>query len=341
MAKRGDLIWRVVTVVVLLLILILVGLDLRERRGASAPEAEPVRRQTATQPVPAGPSLAEKQRLAEKAPIYEVLEPRGGSFYRDDPTLGLTTTPNLRAHAWKRAADILVFDVIYQTDRFGLRKQPSAGPIAGRNILLLGGGATFGEGVNDEQTFASILEQSSKGSFKGFNIGCNAWGPQHTLRWLEESREAPLLQGRRATHAVYLATPSDLARTSGRDPVKGPRYTLGQTGALKYAGSGEAPRTDGGVDPKAELALFVAIMARTKRLFEQRQGGKLSVILWWRDEPVAPVSQALAAAGVPVATIEEVIPDYRSNQTQYELFDNHPSPAAHAAIARYLSSHLP
>ena len=141
------------------------------------------------------------------------------------------------------------------------------------------------------------------------------------LRYLEDSRERALLADRKAKSLVYLAGSFDVGRASGAEPLKGPRYSMEGQHLSRVENSGHPV-----VDEAAAPGLFVEIVAQAKQVFERRHGGKLLIILWWRDSSPAAVIDLFKKKGITAITLEEVIPDYRSNIQKYELADHHLSP---------------
>src|SRR5690348_5151396 len=76
-------------------------------------------------------------------------------FTHPDDVLGYAPRAKTRVTARKWYHDILVYDVAYTIDADALRisPPPADGPKQGC-ILFFGDSVTFGEGVNDEETFA-------------------------------------------------------------------------------------------------------------------------------------------------------------------------------------------
>ncbi|MDH3663395.1 MAG: hypothetical protein OEU92_25830 [Alphaproteobacteria bacterium] len=95
--------------------------------------------------------------LMETPPSADVvfLQPdseRPATYWRASDTLG--TLPSKGVHR-ARKADItgeVIYDVIYTIDADGFRQPPKPGPEDGEHVYFLGGSATFGEGLNDDQT---------------------------------------------------------------------------------------------------------------------------------------------------------------------------------------------
>ena len=78
-----------------------------------------------------------------------------------DPQLGWRLAPD-----WKGRHRHYDFDVTYSTNGLGLRgewPQPDAAAGSQRRVALVGDSFTFGIGVNDGETFASLLGRSSPG----------------------------------------------------------------------------------------------------------------------------------------------------------------------------------
>jgi hypothetical protein len=311
------------------------------RHPPPAPASQSSEKRTAgpVEPTASPAARVDYAALAQAPPIYDVVRPSNAPFYDHDPTLGLVNGKERRIRASKRIGDLVLFDVIYDTDVNGLRAQPGLRGKARADVLYFGSSFTFGEGVNDDQTYPWLVEQLSEGKLKGCNLGSNAWGPQHMLRYLEESREVKLLAGHAPKYLVFLANVTDVDRASGAEPLQGPHYVLDEKHQLRYQGSSQAqaPTT---VSADERRRIFVEMVARAKQLFEQRYHGKFVTLLWWQNQSPAEIVDSLKARGVDSITIDEMISDYSTNPSRYQFVDYHPTPAADAAIARFLVSHL-
>ena len=113
---------------------------------------------------------------------------RGGvnaqyKFDRHDPTKGWGTFPNLR--------DLPVFaDKRLSTNRFGYRGSLNLTPAkksGWRRIIVLGDSFTFGEEVNDDETYSHLLGQTlAESKIEVVNLGVHGYGHDQMLILLRE-----------------------------------------------------------------------------------------------------------------------------------------------------------
>ncbi len=131
--------------------------------------------------------------------IYPPL--RGTHWYHEDPRYGMRHRSNLD----KRVTEWGDGDYWYfRTNARGFRggewgDVPAAGT---RRVLVMGDSFTFGNGVNEGETFPEVANHAA-GARNGkpwevLNLGVSAWGPQHALAYLE-TEGAPI----RASCLVY------------------------------------------------------------------------------------------------------------------------------------------
>ncbi len=109
-------------------------------------------------------------------------------IYEDDPILGYRHKSDLVGH--HRALD---FSVDYTLNESGNRVLPQPEKSVGR-IAFIGGSYTFGHGVQDDETFASILAREYWPEWSVVNRSVSGYGTAHaylTLKELFENDEAP------------------------------------------------------------------------------------------------------------------------------------------------------
>jgi len=279
------------------------------------------------------------------------------------PLYGLGPRPGSRTRSRRFGPEgELAFDVTYSYDEFGLRSSPPPSPTAPWSLLFYGCSFTLGEGVNDTETFAFRTQQLLGGRYRTLNFGFHGYGPQQMLRGLETEVERPPSDGSRPRHLFYLAIPDHVRRAAGIPPWdNGPRYELTADGRIEHRGRfrsrayyeiiGRLARsellgrllvkvTDRPLE-NGDFERFVAIVARSRDLFEQRYEGRFHVILWW-DEPVrSRLARRLEQAGIDYILIQDILPTLDSADSflgEYSIpGDWHPNARAHDLIARYLA----
>ncbi len=159
-------------------------------------------------------------------------------FTRTDDVLGYGPERSVRVTARKLYGNIPLYDVVYTIGDDGLRiaYPANATPISGC-IVFFGDSITFGEGVNDDQTFAYLVGQKTAGRYEIYNFGFSGYGPHQMLAALQ----AGLAEWKvtcQPTHFIYLGWFDHIARVAGLTSwdKHGPRFALDQSGELQRDG---------------------------------------------------------------------------------------------------------
>ena len=66
----------------------------------------------------------------------------------------------------------------------------AGGPSSGKVVAMMGGSFTIGTGVNDDETYPSVLQREYWKAYRVRNLGVYAYGTSHVLLQLEEEFEA-------------------------------------------------------------------------------------------------------------------------------------------------------
>lgn len=277
--------------------------------------------------------------------------------------VGYVPKPNQRVTARKLHAGSPIYDVAYTTGPDGFRIVPAANPNPWACVMLLGDSNTFGEGVEDGETYAWRLFEQGKGGIAVHNFGVMGYGPHQMLAGLQSDRFARSLACK-PTHAIYFFIPEHIARVVGRyswDP-HGPRYYL-TAGRPVRDGNFDMPQRNGpqapppdleegflgwrrlldvrriGTPEEAELASALIVeSARELRKLDPQLG--FHVLFWttYRDPRLDLVFDRLRAAGIVNHTADSIIPGYAADWPRHVLSiaDRHPTAATHRLIASYI-----
>jgi hypothetical protein len=145
-----------------------------------------------------------------------------GSYYTDylryDDVVGPKGAPNVRVRSIKKVDGNVIYDATYTTDEFG-RRATYASPPAGREKFLafFGCSYTFGEGLPDDETLPwKVAAMAPK--YRVYNYGCSGYGPQQVLAKLDSGefrREVTEPSGT----LVYVFIPNHVRRAIGSMPV--------------------------------------------------------------------------------------------------------------------------
>ena len=291
----------------------------------------------------------------------------GGGYLVPDTVRGYAAEPNVEARHTVWAGDEKVVDVVYTTNRHGLRISPhdvGTTPSAAEStkVVFFGCSLTVGEGVADRETMPWVFETLSEGRFRSYNFGFHGYGPHQMLRILETGLIDEVAQGKPPARAVYQGLIEHIERAAGNYPAISwgptvPRYALREDGSVEYRGPfygsyGQAfsvlnrsqifgkvaPALLGWRRTPQDVALYIAIVRRSKELFEARYGGKFSVVMWGAyDQDYALVVDRLRQAQIEVFEVHKIIPDIYTADRKYKLArDEHPNATAHALIAKFL-----
>lgn len=291
-------------------------------------------------------------------------------YFKDDFLLGYSPRKGASVTSKRMLGHEVIYDVRYTIGENGLRLGADKAPAKTPAIVFFGDSLTFGEGVNDAETFAYRLENDSQGKFKTYNFGFHGYGAHQMLAWLESGKEQPLLEGHKPIAGVYLAIPDHVKRSAGRSSwdVMGPRFQFKDGRLTKKPGhlfnfvkakmarklnssylwsrklSKWLDRPVPVAEASNDLDLYAAIIGRCKELFESRHGGRFIMILWSddRDSSLATILRArVATAGIPVIPIVQILPDFNADPDRFALRDGgHPTPLAHQKIASYLLNYF-
>jgi len=290
------------------------------------------------------------------------------SYFQDDRLLGYRPKPNVSVQSKHVLGDETIYDVTYTIGPNRLRiETPRVFEGSTPCVLFFGDSFMFGEGLNNNQTIPWQFEEKAAGRYKAFNFGFHGYGPQQMLLWLDGNHEREIVGLHHPVAAVYLAIEDHVNRAGGHAgwDFMGARYALRNNQLVRlhkpsigywmakidrrldksYLLSRLKPlwKQGGTINPVADMDLFIAMVARSRDLFEGRYHGQFIVILWWEktmaDYPV--VTSRLAQAGIRTIAIDQIIPDIWNRLAEYTIpHDGHPSAEANRMIADYLVRHI-
>ena len=297
--------------------------------------------------------------------LYDVKE-TGHLLCEPDSVRGYCPKSDQRSPSKRLRYGKVLYDVVYTTDHFGLRVAPHdlrsarVDPNA-RRALFFGCSFTFGVGVNDNETIPFIFEKNSHGKYLAYNFGIPGGGPHQMLALLESEVPDHVLAGQKPVAAVYQALPCHIERASfksyglGSYANSGPRYFLDPSNRYllkKKEGTPSLSMFDilsksaflrdsllrsVIIRTEANRKLFVAIVKRSKEIFEHKYGGKFYVIYWdWVDRDDQVTIEDLRREGIQVIPVSNILKGYREHDEKYSLKEGHPNPLAYQTIAQYL-----
>jgi len=302
-----------------------------------------------------------------------LLEPRGQEvgamrvqsppdWYPYDPVLQYRLRPGTTVKARATWGDRLLYDVTYHIDASGARVTPGSVD-SGPTYIVMGDSYAFSEGVNDNETAASLFAQRLKPPAHVVNFGVPGWGATHQVRALETGLFDKAVVGKVAAVIVWV-TPPHLERVTGDASwlAGAPRYDLGADGRLHYAGTfaeyrwthpwvglGYLARTHfrlvrrltNQAMEREQAKLYVALTARLKQLVEERYGAPLILLsngpeAQPPDQPdlqYLPAFDGLRAIGTPVISVRKLLGPPQGWGPYFIPHDGHPTPLMNGLVA--------
>ena len=140
-------------------------------------------------------------------------------------------------------------DVHVSFDEVARRVVPTSKKDSSNQLLFFGCSYTWGEGVEDEETFANQVTSRLAIPVRAFNLSAMGWGPNHVLRLLQ-NRNEPRMKGIQPGSgvAIYTFIDDHIRRVFGnRETFRGPShvndpYYYLRDGRLVNGGSFESGR---------------------------------------------------------------------------------------------------
>lgn len=274
-----------------------------------------------------------------------------------DKILGYAHPPATKLALKKTHGDETVYDVLCTIDAAGRRITPLHDQ-ARKAVLLFGDSFTFGDGLEDDQTFASRLSGLLGEQWQVFNYGVSGYGAHQVLAQIESGR-IPFETMRQDYGEIraYFLTIRDHPRRACRHFSYGPAYVADAAG-LRSAGLLPLSRHDHlatlisastlleTIYPllvdKAATRLHVAILRECAMRLE-RWGISFTVLLW---PDFAELRPGLEAAHVQVLDLAPFFgedgKDWGAGPGRWRLsvWDRHPNAAAAQIIAEAIAASL-
>lgn len=268
-----------------------------------------------------------------------------------------------------------IYNAVYSFDKYGFRKTPgSATEGASKRILFLGCSFTFGDGLNDTETFSHFFAQMNPGT-DVLNSGGSGDGPHSALFGLSDPRSRFSRFKDRIDTAVYTALPDHIDRATcsynncirniqfSPSDLFGPMYVLNRKNELEYKGIfiDHFPWNQGWLKyinksdfvktfnlfssgpSEEDYQLTVAIFKEMKTKLMRQWGVRRFVVALYplnSDYLVANTLQKrLEESGIETFNFNNL----NAQSTEYDLFykmDGHPTPAGAYLYAWLLSESL-
>lgn len=287
----------------------------------------------------------------------------------NDPVVGYKLQPGITVDAMSKYGDQVLFHQKYTIDAAGARVTP--GSVSnGPTYLFIGDSLIFSESVGDTETMASQFAQSLQPPAHVVNLGVPGYALNNIVRAVETGQYDPFVVGKVKAVVTWIAH-YHMDRVTGDQPwlAQSPRYALSSDGHVSYTGDFLDYRLSHPLDgtyyvarhnlrsiarathasmQREQAALYVALLARLRDLVKERYGAPLVLIIDWpeRVEPGAndngyvPVYQSIAALGMPMVSVRQIIGSYQNWSDYLIPHDGHPNAHLAKLVAQSLRKTL-
>lgn len=269
--------------------------------------------------------------------------------------------------------DKILRSIIYTIDSNGLRISPPYRKEASECILFFVCSFTFGEGVSDEETLPYRVGIETGGRYQIYNFGYHGYGPHQMLAMVESGMVDDIIKCS-PKYIIYQALFYHIERSAGLVSWDkyGPRYVLNENGEAIFKGHFDDNKI---VIPERlqnqllkslimkkiwskyfaikhrpinnrDIDLFVAIVDKSKKLFESKYKGSQFHVIFWDDrknEMYDNLVKKLKDKGIKIHLISDILPDFHKKEVEYQLReqdDTHPNPLAYKIIAEYVAKKI-
>lgn len=239
--------------------------------------------------------VMDKKKIAEMRMETGVSVPDNFMNYEEeftnDPILGYRPARHAGSIvSIKMDGDKVVYDVTYTLLPSGWRTTPQH-PNATEAVVFFGCSFTFGEGLNDKETFAYKVGEQLGDQYQVFNFGFHGYGPHHMLAMIENGYLDDIAKRYDRTTIFYTTIAGHELRSSGKSSwdQNGPRYELDNNG-VTYTGSFQddpkrksklqAPKITRIGEQQRMLELNFAILQQADRILKERYQSSLNVVAW-------------------------------------------------------------
>lgn len=274
-----------------------------------------------------------------------------------DPVLG--TVANQSGTARLKIRDQTLYDVHYTLNDQGLRVTPEPNQPDAPAVLFFGCSFSYGEGVEDWQSFPYLVGEGLEGDYRVLNLSFHGYSANQMLTYLETDKVDELLQGSTPKLVVYTCIPNHVPRVVGhrRFASRAPRYELNADGRpvrnglfidktplfryLWYMLKLEKDRSALGRRllphrrTDEQLQLWLSLVEQSRREVSQRWPEAKFAVLFWglRPKKAPPIVTLLQQRGIEVDRVLQVCPGIEKEVFPY---DGHPNVNAHRAVADYI-----
>jgi hypothetical protein len=292
-----------------------------------------------------------------------------GHWLIDDDVVSFKLKPGIVVDSMSKFGDQILYHKKYTIDAAGARETP--GSVSnGPTYLFIGDSLIFSQGLGDAEAMASQFAQSLRPPAHVVNLGVPGYALNNLIRAVETGQYDPFVIGKVKAVVTWIAH-YHMDRVTGDQPwlAQSPRYALESDGRVRYTGDFLGYRLSHPLDgtyyvarhnfrsiarashasmQRKQATLFVALLARLRDLVKERYGAPLVLIIDWpervepgaNDNDYAPVYQSIAALGMPMVSVRQIIGSYQ-NWSEYLIpHDGHPNARLAKLVAQSLRKTL-
>ncbi len=288
----------------------------------------------------------------------------GEKFFLRHEQIGHVNKPNLSIRRTLHFDEDFVYDATYTIDNKGNRTTPTH-KNAKIAVVLMGGSFTFGQGIQDKETFAYKLAENLGENYQVINFGVMAYGPHNMLAIIEAGLPYLKKYDHILTYYTYINTHELRAAGSKRWEVLGPRYILENGKAVRKGNFTEDPLIfweSGLWTMLSGNKLFETIkkylipyllpyntlekrMELTQAIIEKsaeeiraiNKSSKFTVLAW----PPYAMDKFLPnwnpSPAIPIVDLTAWLPNSEQDMEQYRLKDIHPNALAADFVSKELT----
>lgn len=253
-----------------------------------------------------------------------------------------------------------LYDVLYTLNKDGWRVTPERGAAADTAVLLFGCSFTFGEGVEDRETYAYRLGELLGERYQVYNFAQRGYGAHQMLAQIESGILDPLCARYKRIFAFFLTIVDHPNRCTGFSNYSftAPQYIL-KDGKIIRNGLLTGSKTmkfydiifrNSAVYKKTKpllqklsfsdpITLHNAIIAEAARQMQKRCATDFTVLVW---PDFLEEVERLKTQSIPALSLAHAMPDWKNTHLRYEHgeTDSHPNALAHDIVAREVFDYL-
>ncbi len=246
----------------------------------------------------------------------------------------------------------VIYDVLYTINAAGRRVTPEQ-PAAPNLVAFFGCSYTFGEGLNDGETFAWKTAEALGPRYQVVNFGFSGYGPHQFLAQLQAGELRKDAVGKQKTHVFFLSLAGHELRSAGYSEWdhNGPWYEV-ENGRAVYKGTfkdrtGHVRAALDNFFRKSRVytllfhsaqksdqnprILQAAILREAAEEVAATPDADLTILLWPGNERTAEDLAGIPARIVPLAPF---LPGYAQDSSRYTIaHEGHPNAYSDTLVA--------